>query len=66
MMTKKGTTWNKTAEGGSALDWTNFAIYAAVAFLVLAAVWKLAKKLFKFALAIAVIAALYLISTGKL
>ena len=48
------------------MDWTNFAIYAAVTFLVLAAVWKLAKKLFKFALAIAVIAALYLISTGKL
>jgi hypothetical protein len=54
----------KSAEGGNVLDWMNLAIYGVIAIVVLSIIWKIAKKLFKFALAIAVIAAIYAISTG--
>lgn len=47
-----------------ALGWMNLAIYGVIAIIVLSIIWKLAKKLFKFALAIVIIAALYAISTG--
>jgi len=46
------------------MDWTNLAIYGVIAVVVLSVIWKLAKKLFKFALAIAILAVIYAIYTG--
>lgn len=65
-MTMKKKTAGKKDEGGSAMDWTNLAIYGVIAVVVLSVIWKLAKKLFKFALALAILAAIYAIYTGMI